>query len=424
MTGSIILITIMVVLIILNTPITFTLGITGIIYFLLFDISLEQFIIRLAGGVDIFTLLAAPLFIFAGNVMNKTGITNRIFDFANSMVGHIRGGLGHVNVLSSMMFAGMSGSALADAAGLGNMEIKAMTDANYDLEFSTAVTAASAVIGPIIPPSNVMILYGITAGVAISDLFIGGIIPGITMGIALMGMVYYYSIKRNYPKGDKFSLKEFIFCFRRAILSLFTIIIILGGILGGVFTATEAGGIAAFYAIFISVFVYKDLNLKDLWEVIFETAKSSGVILLLISTANILGWCLVFERAPQAIATFLLSVTESKIVILMLFSVLYLLMGMILEASAIIVTTIPIMVPVFNILGIDLVFIGVLASILMSIGTITPPVGTVMFVLCKMTGLSIEKFTRVIIPWLLLHIALVILFIIFPQLITFLPSLR
>lgn len=423
MTSSLILLIVMVVLILLNAPITYALAMAGIVFFLQHGLSGIQYIVKLAGGIDIFTLLAAPLFIFAGNIMNHGGVTDRIFNFADSIVGHIRGGLGHVNVLASTMFAGMSGSAIADAAGLGPIEIKAMTDHGYDKDFSLAVTGASAVIGPIIPPSTIMIVYGVTAEVSISRLFLGGVIPGIMIAVAEMGMVYWYAVRRNYPKGDRFSLKRLWKEFRASFLSLLTVVVILGGILGGIFTATEAGAFAALYALLISVFVYKELTWKQVWEIMCDTAKQSGCILMLVGTASIFGWCLTYAQAPQKVANLLVSLTENKTVILLLFALVYVFLGMIMEATAIIVTTVPIVVPLFKLLGIDLVYFGVLCCIIMSLGTITPPVGTCMFVLCKMTKTPIQQFTKAILPWLGLLLMIIVLLILFPGLITALPNL-
>ena len=423
MNQSIILLAIMLLLVLLDTPITYSLALAGVAFFLMNGLPGMQYVLKLAGGVDIFTLLAAPLFIFCGNIMNSGGITDRIFNFANSLVGHIKGGLGHVNVLASMMFAGMSGSAIADAAGLGPIEIKAMTDHGFDEDFSIAVTGASAVIGPIIPPSTIMIVYGVTAEVSISRLFLGGVIPGILIGVGEMALVYWYAVKRNYPRNGSFSLRNVWNEFRSSILALMTAVIILGGILGGIFTATEAGAFASLYAVAVSVYVNREMSWKDVWRTLCETGLTSGAILMLVGTASVFGWCLVFDKAPQTIADFLVGLTSNKTVILLLFCAVYLVLGCIMEATAIIVTTVPIIVPLFKLLGIDLVYFGVLCCIIMSIGTITPPVGTCMFVLCKMTNIPIERFSKDILPWLAFLTVIVILLVFIPGLITGLPNL-
>lgn len=420
---SLLLIILLLVAILFGAPITFALGIASLVFFITQGIPLDAFAQRLAVGVDSFPLLAAPFFIMAGNLMNSGGITRRIFRFSNSIVGHIRGGLGHVNILGSMIFAGMSGSAIADAAGLGNIEIKAMTEAGYDMEFSAAVTTASAVIGPIIPPSTIMIIYGVTAGVPIDRLFMGGIIPGILIGLSLMALVYFYSLKNNYPKLDKFSFKEFYASFKDTFLALLTPLIIIGGILGGVFTPTEAGAVAALYALIISLVVYKEIKIRDLPKIFFETALTSGVILFIVSTASIFGWSLSFEQTPQIVAGFLASITTNDVLLMLMLMAVFIFMGMIMEASAIVITTVPIIIPLLNALGIDLIYFGVILAIVMSIGTITPPVGTVMFIICKITGLTIEKYTKIIFPWFLVLISVVLLLIFIPQLILFIPSL-
>jgi len=422
MSEAIILLVIMLVLIAINIPVTYALGLSSLAFFVLEDINFMQFIVKLAATLDNFAFLAAPLFIFAGQLMNKGGVTDRIFDFACSLVGHIRGGLGHVNVLASALFAGMSGSAIADAAGLGPIEIKAMTDHGYDKEFAMSVTAASAVIGPIIPPSNIMILYGVVAEVSISRLFLGGAIPGILITLAEMIMIYVLALKRNYPKNNAFSLRNIWTQLKRSFLSLGTVLVILIGILSGAFTATEAGAVASLYVIVISVFVYKEMGWKDIWLSTKEAAANSGVILLLCGVAGVFGWCLSFVRAPMIASNWIISLTTNKTIILILFTVLYLFLGMLMEASAVVLCTVPIVVPLFKVLGIDLIYFGVLVGILMSIGTLTPPVGTVMFILCKANDVPLKRWPKIMMPWFILLFALVLLMIFFPQIITWLPT--
>jgi tripartite ATP-independent transporter DctM subunit len=417
------IILLLLALIAVGVPITFALGVASLMFFVINDIPMATFAQRLAVGVDSFPLLAAPFFILAGNLMNTGGITNKIFRFANSMVGYFRGALGYVNILGSMMFAGMSGSAIADAAGLGSIEIKAMTDQGYDVDFSASVTAASSIIGPIIPPSTIMIVYGVTAGTPIDRLFMGGIIPGILLGLAFAVLVYFYSRKNNYPRNESFKFSEFFDSFKETFWALLAPVIIIGGILLGICTPTEAGAIAAFYSLVISIYVYKELKWKDIPKVLFDTAMTSGVILFIVSTASIFGWCLTFARVPQTIAQLLASTISSKFLLLILFTIIYLFLGMIMEASAIVITTVPIFVPLCTALGIDLVYFGVLIAILMAIGTVTPPVGTVMFITCKITGMGVERYTRNMIPWICAMLAVVLLLVIFPQLVTFVPNL-
>lgn len=417
------LIILLMVMIFGSVPVSFALTLTGLIFFLVHNIPLESFAQRMVEGVDSFPLLAAPFFILAGNLMNAGGITRRIFDLADSLVGHIRGGLGHVNILASMLFAGMSGSALADAAGLGKVEIEAMTDRGYDIEFSTAVTAASATIGPIIPPSIIMVIYGISAQVSIGNLFLGGIIPGILMGLALMLMVYYYSLRNKYAVNEGFKISKVWRIFKECVLALLTPIIIVGGILGGIFTPTESGAIAALYAFIISYFVYKEVNLRQFGGILMETAAVTAVVLFIVTSASIYGWALTFEQVPQTIATQLVSISAEPLMILLILTVLYLFLGALMEPSAIVIMTIPIVLPILNQFGVDPVFFGVLLAINMSVGTITPPVGITMFVLCKITGQTIDQYAKFIWPWLLLLIVFMVLLMVFPDIVLFIPNL-
>ena len=417
------LIIVLFVLIALGMPISFALGMTGLSFFAEHAISLQTFAQRFAVGLDNFGLMAAPFFILAGVIMNRSGITSKIFNFANSIVGPLPGGLGHVNVLASTIFAGMSGTAIADAAGLGPIEIKAMTDHGYDIKFSTAVTAASSIIGPIIPPSTVMIMYGITAQVSISKLFLGGIIPGLIIAVAEMALVALYAHKRHYPRSEHFSWKALWESFKEAIWAMITPIIIIGGILGGICTPAEAGAIASVYALICGILVYKTISWKDIPAILWETALTSGVILVIVSTASIFGWCLTFAKIPQTIAAAISAITSHKTVMLLIITAIYLFLGCIMEATAIILTTVPIMLPVVNLLGIDPVYLGVLIAIVMSIGTITPPVGTVLFILSKVTGMSIEELTVELVPWYALLAIVLLLLIFVPNLVMIIPNL-
>lgn len=410
-------------LIAVGVPISISLGLTGLAYFFLNDLPLVSYAQRFAVGLDNFSLLAAPFFILVGVIMNRSQITHKIFRLANSIVGRIPGGLAHVNVIGSTIFAGMSGTAIADAAGLGAIEIEAMTQEGYDIEFSTAVTAASAVIGPIIPPSTVMVMYGVTANVSVSKLFLGGILPGLLISVVLMGLVFVYSIKRKYPRSAKFHFKVFWASLKDSFLALLTPLIIVGGILSGIMTATESGAIAAVYALLCGIYAYKTIKWSDLPGILWETALTCGVILVIVSTASIFGWCLTFEKIPQTVVAALTTITKNKTIMLLLITAIYLFLGMIMETAAIILTTVPIIVPIALMLGIDLVHLGVLIAILMSIGTITPPVGTVLFILSRITGIPIERLSKELIPWYGALMFVVFLCIFFPSIVTFIPNL-
>lgn len=411
-------------LVLLGTPITFALGLASLSFFVMHGVSLIGFAQRLVAGIDMFVMLGAPLFILAGNLMNTGGVTDRLFNMANAFVGHIKGGLGQVNVLGSCIFAGMSGSAIADAAGLGMIEIKAMKDKGFDLDFSVGVTAASAVIGPIIPPSTIMIIYGVTASVNVKELFLGGIIPGIMLTLVQMAYIYYLAFRHpEYPCADRFYWTLVWKELKHGGLSLLTPILIMGGILLGICTPTEAGAIASLYALCLGLFVYKEIKPKDIWKIFTSTIATTGVIMFLVACASAFGWCLVYLKVPQAVASFISSVSTNIYVVYMLVIVVYIILGMLMEATAIVITTVPIILPIIIAVGGNAVHFGVVLAILMSLGTITPPVGTVMFILNKVTGMTIPHFARIIMPWCAMILSVVILLIFFPQLITFIPSI-
>lgn len=352
--------------------------------------------------------------------MNTGGVTKRLFDFCDSLFGHIQGGLSYVTVLSSTIFSAISGSTLANAAGLGSMQIKAMTDRNYPKNFSTSLVTTASVLGPIIPPSILMIIYGVTAGVSIQKQFMGGIIPGILYALMCCVMCFYYGKKYNLPVGDKFNIKRVGKEFVKAIWALLAPAIILVGILTGVFTATESGAIACIYVVIIGMFVYKEMTWKDLVACLLSSAKTTGTILLIAATASVMGFCLTYDMLPQRLAASLTSSISSTVVMMLIFTLIYLFLGTIMEGSAIILTTVPIFVTICQAMDIDPVYFGVFVSLLLSIATVTPPVGTVMFVICKNNDLTIGQYTRNMLPWFGLMVVCCLLIAIFPQ---FLPNL-
>jgi tripartite ATP-independent transporter DctM subunit len=373
-------------------------------------------------SVDSFPLLALPFFILAGNFMNNGGITKRLFMFANAILGSIRGGLGYVCIFSSILFSALSGSALANAAGLGTIQIKAMEDHGYDKDFAACLSASAAILGPIIPPSVIMIIYGVTAQVSIKRMFIGGIVPGLFLSLMYVIACYYYGRKLGLPKGEKFNLKTAWIGFKDSIFAILAPFIILGGIFSGIFTATEAGAVACVYSLVVGVLIYRDMKIRDIYTVMMEAGKTTGTILIIAATAALLGFCLTYSMVPQSLASVLVTHIENKYVLLVIFAIIYLILGCIMEASAIVITTIPIFSPLCNALGIDLVYFGVLIGIIMAVGTITPPVGTAMFVICKKSNIPIERFTYKMIPWFCIMFLFIIILIFMPDLITFLPN--
>jgi tripartite ATP-independent transporter DctM subunit len=409
-------------LIAIGAPITFSLGVSSLTFFIINGIPLSIFAQKLAMSVDSFPLLALPFFILAGNLMNNGGITKRLFKFANAFLGGIRGGLSYVCILSSMLFSSLSGSALANAAGLGAIQIKAMEEHGYDKEFAATLTASAAILGPIIPPSVIMIIYGVTAGVSIRSMFLGGILPGALLSLMYAAMCFYYGRKFNFPKGDKFNPRVAWEGFKDAVWALLAPLIILGGIFSGMFTATEAGAVACLYSFIVGLAVYKDMKISDLSKVILDAGKTTGAILFIAATAAVLGFCLTYAMAPQALASVLVEHINNKYALLVIFMVVYLFMGCIMEASAIVITTIPIFMPLCVALDIDLIYFGVFVGILMSIGTITPPVGTAMFIICKNARISIERFSAIILPWLGVIMLFILLLVFFPQIVLTLPA--
>jgi C4-dicarboxylate transporter DctM subunit len=350
-------------------------------------------------------------------------MTHRIFNCANYIVGHIRGGLGQVNIAASLIFAGMSGAAVADAAGLGVVEIKAMRDAGYDADFSVAITAASSTIGPIIPPSIIMVIYGIAAEVSIGRLFIGGIIPGFLMTIALAGLTYAIATRRNYKSEPKVGAKTIVKGFLNALPALFTPLIIVGGILGGIVTPTEAGAVAVLYSLILGLFVYKELKIKDLPKIFIEAMLTTSLLLFIVGAAKTFGWVLTYFRIPAHFAEVVSGFTNDPLLITFLFIGVYLFLGCFMEASAVVIMTVPVVLPLTNSVGIDPVFLGVIISMCMSIGTLTPPLGIVMYIMCEIADITVEHFTRIILPYLCVLIVVILLLAIFPGMILFLPNL-
>jgi C4-dicarboxylate transporter DctM subunit len=414
----------MLALVFLGMPISFALGVSSVAFLWQQGVPLVALPQRMAVSVDSFPLLAVPFFVLTGSLMNIGGVTRRIFALANSLVGHITGGLAHVTVVANMFFAGISGAAVADAAALGPVMIEAMHRQGFPRPFAAAVTASASTIGPIIPPSIIMVIYAVTAGgVSIGALFVGGFIPGVLMGFALMGFIYFITRRRNYPRSDAFHFPAVLTAFREAILPLLTPAIILGGILGGIFTATESGAVASVYALILGTLVYREIRLRDLPRIFAETMITTAMVIFIVATAAAFGWIMAYLRVPQLVAETLSAISRHWWVIFMLLNVLYLFLGCIMEAAAIVIMTIPIVMPILAHVGIDPVHFGVVLAVNMSIGTLTPPLGIVMFVICQIAELSVEAYTRATLPFILILIAVLFVVTTFPQLVLFLPRL-
>jgi tripartite ATP-independent transporter DctM subunit len=398
-------------------------GLAGFAFLLLAGIPAIVLPQKVAMAANSFPLLAAPLFILMGNIMNSAGITHRIFDFASALVGWMRGGLAQANIVGSVIFAGMSGSAVADAAGLGTVEIEAMKKEGYDAETAGAITAASATIGPIIPPSLPMIVYGVAAETSIGALFIAGVIPGLLMAGALMVMVRHLAIARGFPQEPFPGLGVLWRAFRRAFWALMAPLVLFGGLLSGVFTPTEAAAVAVVYALALGLFVYRDFSARDLPKLILDTVETTGVVMALVMTASLLGYCISVSRLPQVFGATLTGLTDNPLVYLLIVNVLLLVVGCFMEALSAMLVLIPILVPAALALGIDPVQFGLVFVLNLMIGTITPPVGVVLFVTAKVAGVPFERMARAVLPYLVPLFAVLALITVWPAVTTFLPRL-
>jgi tripartite ATP-independent transporter DctM subunit len=408
-------------LMVVGMPIFLSMGFSCLAYLWLNGEILLSIPQRLTATANSFPLLAAPFFMLTGTAMNTAGVTTRIYDFCECLAGRFRGGLAHVNVLGSVIFAGMSGSAVADAAGLGTIEIKAMTDDGYPLAFSAAVTAASATIGPIIPPSVPLLIYGVIADVSIGRLFAGGFIPGLLMAAALMVQIHFMAKKRGFGSHKPPTLPEFVTKTRKAFLSLMTPVILFGGMMIGIFTPTEAAFAAATYALILGLFVYREIKWRELPGIFLSTVETNSVVLMLVMTASLFGWVLARAQVPQQLGAYILGTTRNPLVILLMINGFLLIVGCFMEALAALIILIPVFMPVINAVGIDPVHFGLVVVLNLMIGTLTPPVGIVLFVVARVAKLPFEAVTRATAPFLIPLIIVLILITVFPELVLFLP---
>ncbi|MBO6755004.1 MAG: TRAP transporter large permease [Roseibium sp.] len=412
------------VLLLINMPIAFALGIATLTTLLVDDtLPINSIVTRAFVGVDSFTLLAIPFFIIAGELMNACGITERIVAFARSLVGHIRGGLAHVSIVSSMFFAGISGSATADASALGSMIIPAMKKNGFDADYAVAVNASSSAIGPIIPPSIMMVIYGSIANVSIAQLFLGGFVPGLVMGLGLMGVAYYIAKKRNYPAPPRSDLPPVLSSLRDAGWALAMPVIILGGIFSGVFTATEAGVVAVAYAGLVGTFVYKTLSFKLVAELLVNAAITTAAAMFLIAMATSFAWLLAWAGFGAAVLDVLGGISSNPTIALLLIVVFILILGLFIEGIPILIIFTPVLLPVILGLGIDPVFFGVIMVMSVVIGSVTPPVGILTYISCSIGGITISQAIRGLLPFCAVLITVLLICAIFPAIIMTVPSL-
>lgn len=420
---ALLIFSVLVALILAGFPIAVAMGLTAVGFFLGLGEPrmLGAMAQRMYASVSSVPLLAIPFFILAGNLMNTGGITDRIFGFARTVVGHIRGGMAHVSVLASMLFAGCTGAALAEAMGLGVVEIKAMDDAKFDRPFSAAVVASSSTIGPVIPPSIPLVIYGALAEVSVGALFLGGVVPGVTMGFGIMLVIYFTSRRRNYRAEPRATLRQLARSAADSALGLLTPAIIMGGILGGLFTPTEAAIAAVFYALAIGAMVYRELNLRRLVKILWDTVEQTVRVMFIISAAGMFGWLLVYIRAAEEIVTLLTTITTSPAVILLIFNAVLLVLGCFMEGIAIMLLTIPIFMPVLAKFHIDPVHFGVVMTLNLMIGLLTPPVGMVLYAVSTVANVPIVKLVRELLPFIAVLTGVLLLITYVPALVTWLP---
>lgn len=418
-----VLIFVFILCLVLRFPIAFALGLSCLVYILIKGIPLIILPAKMYSGIDVFILLSVPGFILAGNLMNHGGLTEKIITFCNHLVGHFRGGLSLANIGASMLFAGISGTAVSDTASIGAVMIPAMKKEGYDPSFSCAVTASSSTVGPIIPPSVPMIIAATLSGLSVGRLFLAGAIPGLLLGLGMMGVAYYISRKRKYPKHPRSSVKQVMRGFVDTFWALLMTFIILFGIVGGVFTPTEASIIAVFYALIIGTFVYKKLNIKNITDAVLDSMKTAASLMVLVGFANLFGWILLTERLPQEISERILDFSDNKYVVLLLMNILLIFVGTFMETIAALLVLFPILLKVAIAVEVDPIHFAVIAVLNLMIGLTTPPVGVCLFVASSIGKVSMTEVSKSILPFLAVSLLVLTLVTLFPEISLYLPSL-
>jgi C4-dicarboxylate transporter, DctM subunit len=403
-------------------PVAFAMGASSLIYILVQGaiplVSIPQ---RMVNGADNFPLLAIPFFILAGSLMENGGVTRRLVEFSSALVGHITGGLAHVVVVANMIMAGMSGSAVADASGTGSILIPSMRQKGYPADFAAAIVGAAATIGPIIPPSIPMVIFASIANVSTARLFVGGVIPGVLMGLYLMAVAYVVARRRGYGRERRRSLREVGRAFSRAIPPLLAPVIILGGILGGVFTPTEAAVVTTVYAFGLGLW-YRELRFRDLPRILTDALATTAIVLFIVSASSLMGWLLALEQVPQALMGGFLRLSTNPWIVLGIINIFLLILGCLMDSIPILIILVPVFSPLILRLGIDPIHFGVVMVLNLMIGLLTPPVGMVMYVVCSIAGVSIKDFTRECWPMILALLAVLAMITYYPPLVLWLPN--
>jgi len=416
---------VLVTLFLIGIPIIFVLGLVSLSYILITGNYNILIILphRMFKGLDLFVLLAIPLFTLAGNLMNAGGISERLIALVKSLVGHIYGGLAQVNIGASMLFSGISGSAVADTSAIGSILIPSMTEDKYDPSFSAAITSVSSTVGPIIPPSIPFVIYAAMGSVSVAALFLAGVVPGLLLGFSLMIAAYFYARRKKIPRSGKFVLNEFLKNLYKAIPALLFPIIILYGILGGIFTPTEAAAVAVVYAILIGFFVYRQLTMNKLIHITMDTGIMLGALAPIVSTAAIFSWILGAENASAVVTNTLYSITQNKYLILLIINIFLLLVGTVLEPASSIILFTPIFLPVAVQLGLSPVHFGAILVLNLIIGLSTPPVGVCLFIACRIANVSLEQISKAALPFLIVCVIVLLIITYFPDLVMYLPNL-
>lgn len=394
----------------IGVPVAFSLGVSSMAYFIGSGIPMMNFSQYFFKGLDSFTLLCIPGFTFAGNLMNQGGISDKLLDFADKLVGHITGGLAYANVLASMVFAGISGTALSDTVALGGVEIPMMVNQGYDVPFSVAITAASSCLGPIIPPSVPMIMAATMTGLSVSKMFMAGIVPGILLGVGMCAVCYVLAKKRHYPKNERpATLREILHSTKEAIWALIMVFIILFGIMGGMVTPTEASIVCVAYGLLVAIFVYRKMGLKGMYACLKDTVSSASAIMCLVAFANVFAFILTKERIPNMIADAMLSITTNKYIIILLVNIFLLFVGMFMETIAAILILFPVLLQVATAVGVDPIQFGVIVVMNLVLGLCTPPVGVCLFAATNIGGCKLSESVKALVPLLIVNFGVLLL---------------
>lgn len=422
--ATLILIGSFIIFLALRFPIAYSLGISSVLTVIYIGMPVEMVAQNTVKGINAFSLMAVPFFIISGELMSSGGIATRLVNLADSLVGWMRGGLAVVNIVASMFFGGISGSSAADTASLGPILIPMMNKKGYDNEFSTGITCASSVQGMLIPPSHNMVIYAMVAGsVSVGALFLAGFVPGMLLGLFLLVYSLVVSKKRGYPKGDKFSFKNVFKALKEAVFGLVTVMIVIVGVIGGYFTATEAAGLSVVWAFIVTFFIYKEIPLKEFWNILGRSLKTVSMVMIIIGTSAAFGWLLAYLKVPEMVAGGILSLTQNKILVLLIINAILLVFGMFMDMAAIITITTPILLPIAMHVGMDPVHYGAMMVLNLGIGVLTPPVGTTLFIGSAISGLKIEKLAKSMIPMYGVMLLVLLLITYVPEVVMTLPAL-